>query len=284
MGSRWLSLVVLLGLSLASSVLLRGAQPSSPVTLALGDTTRLAASRGRAHRHRGTQQADRGTGRRRGPLALGAPAAHRRSGGHRPRSPTARCIATSSTRNNMPLDIRQHQDWMATVHTLRSTADLRAFYRRVMAPANSEKNTWITDLNQDGSRDIRDMQEYKERIFRLRDTDGDGRADESRLVFEGFNDDPAFDILGGILAHDGGLDRGRPARASTGCRTATATACSISARLSARASTPIPRSAAMGCRASRSAPTGVSTGKWATSACTWWTRPAGRGAYRTRAR
>ena len=89
--------------------------------------------------------------------------------------PDGTLYVTSTSRNNMPLDIRQHQDWMATVHTLKTMQDLRAFYRKVMAPANSDKNTWITDLNKDGSRDIKDMEEYKERIYRIRDTDGDGR-------------------------------------------------------------------------------------------------------------
>ena len=107
--------------------------------------------------------------------------------------PDGTLYVTSTTRNNMPLDIRQHQDWMATVHTLRTVrGSARSSTARSMAPASSDKNAWITDLNKDGSRDIRDLPEYKERIYRIRDTDGDGIADESRIVFEGFNDDPGM--------------------------------------------------------------------------------------------
>lgn len=118
--------------------------------------------------------------------------------------------ATSSSRNNLPLDIRGHPDWVPTVHTLETVEQLRAFYRKVMAPENSKANGWIPDLNQDGTRDIRDLAELKERVHRLQDTDGDGLADLSQVVAEGFNHDPTFDVAGGILAHEGDLLVGVP--------------------------------------------------------------------------
>lgn len=118
--------------------------------------------------------------------------------------------ATSTTRNNLPLDIRGHRDWMTVAHTLKSLEDLRAFYEREMAPSRSEQNTWIDDLNGDGSRDIRDLKEMRERIYRIQDTDGDGIADLSEIVKEGFNDDPTWDIAGGLLYHDGDLIVGVP--------------------------------------------------------------------------
>jgi quinoprotein glucose dehydrogenase len=209
MGSRWPSFAALLGLSLASSVLLRGAQPPSAPPVKPGETTRLdnatvtrLATDARA---RLAVELPEGVD-----LALWAPEELLVDPVAIDLDPDGTLYVTSTSRNNMPLDIRQHQDWMATVHTLRSMQDLRTFYRKLMAPANSGKNSWITDLNKDGSRDIKDMEEYKERIYRIRDTDGDGRADESRLVFEGFNDDPAFDILGGILVQDGSVIAGVP--------------------------------------------------------------------------
>lgn len=118
--------------------------------------------------------------------------------------------ATSTTRNNLPLDIRGHRDWMTVAHTLKSLQDLRAFYEREMAPSRSEQNTWIDDLNGDGSRDIHDLKEMKERIYRLTDTNGDGMADLSEVVMEGFNDDPTWDIAGGIMYHEGDLIVGVP--------------------------------------------------------------------------
>jgi putative heme-binding domain-containing protein len=111
----------------------------------------------------------------------------------------------SSSRANLPLDIRGHADWLPIVHTLTSTDALREFYRKDLAPANSARNTWIPDLNKDGSRDERDLSELKERIVRIQDTDGDGIADASRVMKEGFSEDPTWDVGGGILSHGGDL-------------------------------------------------------------------------------
>ncbi len=68
-----------------------------------------------------------------------------------------------------------------------------------MAPELSAQNTWLPDSNGDGSRDWRDLTAIKERVYRLEDTNGDGVADVSRVVFEGFNEDVASDIAGGVL-------------------------------------------------------------------------------------
>lgn len=110
-----------------------------------------------------------------------------------------------SDRSGMPTDIRRHPDWVPEVHTLRTVDDLRRFFRRHLAPERSAQNTWLPDRNQDGSHDWRDLTTYKDRIYRVQDTDGDGLADVSQVVFEGFGDDPADDIAGGVLAHESGL-------------------------------------------------------------------------------
>ena len=203
MSQRWPSAAALLVVSLASGVLLRGAQPAPEPQKTLGDTVRLDREEAArlAAEARGKTKVELAEGL---DLSLWAPEQLLVDPVAIDLDPDGTMYVTSTTRNNMPLDIRSHQDWMATVHTLRSMADLRAFYRKVMAPANSEKNRWITDLNQDGSRDIRDLTLMKERIYRIRDTDGDGRADQSQIAFEGFNEDPAFDILGGVLTQPGG--------------------------------------------------------------------------------
>ena len=111
----------------------------------------------------------------------------------------------SSSRANLPLDIRGHPDWLPVVHTLKTTQALLDFYKKDLAPSESARNTWIPDLNKDGSRDIRDLTELKERIVRLQDTNGDGVADTSRVMKEGFNDDPTYDVGGGILSYGGDL-------------------------------------------------------------------------------
>ena len=112
---------------------------------------------------------------------------------------------TSTGRVAMPLDIRGHPTWVPTVHTLKTVADLREFYRKELAPENSARNKWLPDLNQDGSNDLRDLAELKERVYRIQDTDNDGLADTSKIVIEGFNADPTYDLAGGILYHDGDL-------------------------------------------------------------------------------
>ncbi|HTV02169.1 MAG TPA: HEAT repeat domain-containing protein [Luteitalea sp.] len=198
MSQRWPSAAALIVLSLGSSVLLRGAQEAAPTTRT-GEVVRLERDEAArlATDARGKVKVELADGLE---LSLWAPEKLLIDPVAIDLDAEGTMYVTSTTRNNMPLDIRQHQDWMATVHTLRTMADLRAFYKKVMAPANSEKNRWITDLNKDGSRDIRDLVEMKERLYRIRDTDGDGRADESRIVYEGFNEDPAFDILGGVLS------------------------------------------------------------------------------------
>jgi putative heme-binding domain-containing protein len=112
-------------------------------------------------------------------------------------------FAISSSRANLPLDIRGHPDWLPIVHTLKTTEALLQFYQKDLAPSESARNTWITDYNKDGSRDIRDLSELKERIVRLQDTNGDGIADTSRVMKEGFSDDPTWDVGGGILSYAG---------------------------------------------------------------------------------
>ena len=113
--------------------------------------------------------------------------------------------ATSTSRNNMPLDIREHPTWVPSVHTLKTVADLRAFYEKELAPDRSGSNKWLPDLNQDGSNDIRDLAELKERLYRIQDTNGDGVADTSKIMIEGFNADPTYDIAGALLYNDGDL-------------------------------------------------------------------------------
>ena len=113
--------------------------------------------------------------------------------------------ATSTTRVNLPLDIRAHPSWVPMVHALRTVDDLRAFYRRELAPERSASNPWLPDANNDGSRDWRDLAQMKERLYRIEDTNGDGIADRSQIMIEGFSTDPTFDIAGGVLYHEGDI-------------------------------------------------------------------------------
>ena len=105
----------------------------------------------------------------------------------------------------MPLDIREHPTWVPTVHTLKTVADLRDVLPEGARARAQRQNKWLPDLNQDGSNDIRDLAELKERLYRIQDTNGDGVADTSKIMIEGFNADPTYDIAGALLYNGGDL-------------------------------------------------------------------------------
>ncbi len=105
---------------------------------------------------------------------------------------------TTNRQKNSEFDIRGHQDWEIPSIQLQSIEDKRAFLHKTLSPENSKKNTWLKDLNGDGSHDWRDMTIEKENVYRLTDTDGDGVADQSQLVVDDFNDE-VTDVAGGLL-------------------------------------------------------------------------------------
>jgi quinoprotein glucose dehydrogenase len=181
--------------TLASGVLLSGQQAPAPprpalVTLDKADAARLAEA------ERAAAQVEMPAGVE---LKLWAPDGLIADPVALEVTPDGTVYVAGTQRNNLPLDIRGHQDWMTTAHTMKTVADLRRFYQDVMSPANSAKNGWIPDANGDGVKDIRDLAEFKERVYRVTDGDGDGIADTSQIVYEGFNDDPTWDTIGGVL-------------------------------------------------------------------------------------
>lgn len=107
---------------------------------------------------------------------------------------------TTNRARNSEFDIRAHPDWELPSIQLQTIEDKRAFLRKELAPENSKRNTWLKDLNGDGSHDWRDMTVEKENIFRLEDLNGDGVAEKAQLVVDDFHDE-VTDVAGGVLAH-----------------------------------------------------------------------------------
>ena len=107
-------------------------------------------------------------------------------------------LARTNRQKNSEFDIRGHRDWMTESIGLQSVEDRRAFLHKIFAPENSEKNTWLKDLNGDGSHDWKDLAVEKEEIWKIEDKDKDGFADRSTRIFNGFNDE-VTDVTGGIL-------------------------------------------------------------------------------------
>ncbi|TDQ19215.1 putative heme-binding domain-containing protein [Algoriphagus boseongensis] len=110
----------------------------------------------------------------------------------------------SPRRNNSEFDIRGHQSWEIRSIAIQTIDDKRAFLRDELSPERSSENTWLKDLNGDGSHDWRDMTIEKNEVYKLRDTDGDGLADWSQLMVQDFNDE-VVDVAGGIMETEDAL-------------------------------------------------------------------------------
>jgi quinoprotein glucose dehydrogenase len=118
--------------------------------------------------------------------------------------PQGRVYVAATTRRKVgDLDIREHTMWIPDDVSLTSVADKAAFYRRELAPGKMRAPRGsLKDHNGDGSIDWKDLTHHTERIYQLRDTDGDGTADRMTVFAEGFNTD-VTGIAAGILYHDG---------------------------------------------------------------------------------
>ncbi|SEK29185.1 HEAT repeat domain-containing protein [Parapedobacter koreensis] len=106
---------------------------------------------------------------------------------------------TTDRQKNSEFDIRGHRDWEIPSISLQTVEDRQDFLRRELSPENSARNTWLADLNGDGSHDWRDLTVQKEKVYRIEDISGDGVADRSQLVVDDFHEE-VTDVAGGIFA------------------------------------------------------------------------------------
>ena len=99
-------------------------------------------------------------------------------------------VAETARRGSVDLDIRSHKPWVLEDLGNQSVDDFRAFARRKLAPELSdETKEWLPDHNGDGSHDWKDLTTITDTIRVLEDTDGDGKADSSKVFAEGFNEE-----------------------------------------------------------------------------------------------
>lgn len=112
-------------------------------------------------------------------------------------------VAATTRRKVADLDIREHPMWIADDVSLTSVEEKEAFLKRELAPGKLRlPRGGLKDHNKDGSIDWKDLTVHSERIYQLRDTDGDGTADKMTTFAEGFNS-VVTGIAAGILYHDG---------------------------------------------------------------------------------
>lgn len=84
-------------------------------------------------------------------------------------------------------DIRGYRNWMTASNSFKTVEDRKNFLRETFAPEKSEENTWLADLNEDGSHDWRDLAVQKEEVWKLTDTNQDGFADRATRILHDFN-------------------------------------------------------------------------------------------------
>jgi quinoprotein glucose dehydrogenase len=110
-------------------------------------------------------------------------------------------LTRTNRQKHSEFDIRGHRDWMTESQSLTSVEDRRAFLRKTFAPELSAKNSWLKDLNEDGSSDWRDLTVEDEEIWKIEDTNKDGIADKSTRIFKGFNEE-ITDVAGALLVRE----------------------------------------------------------------------------------
>lgn len=105
---------------------------------------------------------------------------------------------TTERQNHSEFDIRGHRQWEIPSIAFQTVEDRRAFLRKELSPENSHRNTWLADLNDDGSHDWRDLTIERERVYRIEDISGDGIADKSQLIVHDFHEE-ITDVAGGVF-------------------------------------------------------------------------------------
>lgn len=103
--------------------------------------------------------------------------------------------------NNSEFDIRSVPQWEDASMTFSSIEDRKKFLHDELAIEKSAQNKKIPDRNKDGSHDWRDLAVMTEKVIRLEDTQGSGKADFAQTVINDFHTE-VTDVIGGLFYHD----------------------------------------------------------------------------------
>lgn len=115
-----------------------------------------------------------------------------------------RVFVTSTTRRKVgDLDIREWTKWIPNDLSFTSVEEKSAFFRSALAPGQKPPGP-LTDANHDGSIDWLDLTVPTERIYRLTDSNADGKADQITTFAEGFQTE-VTGIAAGVLAFNGSV-------------------------------------------------------------------------------
>ena len=100
--------------------------------------------------------------------------------------------------NNSEFDIRGVPEWENASMTFSTIEDRRAFLHSELAPEKKLTDKRIPDRNKDGNQDWRDLAVMTEKVIRLEDTKGTGKADFAQTVVDDFHTE-VTDVIGGLF-------------------------------------------------------------------------------------
>ncbi|MDG1889696.1 MAG: PQQ-dependent sugar dehydrogenase [Verrucomicrobiota bacterium] len=100
-----------------------------------------------------------------------------------------RCYVVETHRRRTSVyDIRNFPEWLNSDFSFETVKDRAQFFKKNLSAGNAAiPKKFIVDRNQDGIFDWKDLEVESERIVRIEDTNGDGRADLSKVYADGFN-------------------------------------------------------------------------------------------------
>jgi putative membrane-bound dehydrogenase-like protein len=113
-------------------------------------------------------------------------------------------VAATTRRKVGDLDIREWTQWIPDDQSLQSIDDKTAFYHRILPPGPLKPAGPLKDANGDGSIDWKDLTVPTERLYRLIDSNGDGKADQITTFAEDFNTE-VTGIAAGVMAFGGSV-------------------------------------------------------------------------------